>query len=82
MAQRALGRSPEEKVKGHSVAIYRGPLILYTKYQGSSGFLLDFQDFLILLYINQICPLGRDPFYTNNMNILSCNQSEPFQQFW
>jgi len=25
-AQRALGRSPEEKVKGHSEAIYRGPL--------------------------------------------------------
>jgi len=24
-AQRALGRSPEEKVKGHSGAIYRGP---------------------------------------------------------
>jgi len=26
-AQRALGRSPEEKVKGHSGAIYRGPLM-------------------------------------------------------
>jgi len=24
-AHRALGRSPEEKVKGHSGAIYRGP---------------------------------------------------------
>jgi len=35
-AQRALGRSPEEKVKGHSEAIYRGPLMLYIKYQGSS----------------------------------------------
>jgi len=31
-AQRALGRSPEENVKGHSGAIYRGPLILSTKY--------------------------------------------------
>ena len=31
-AKRALGRSPEEKVKGHSGAIYRGPLILSTKY--------------------------------------------------
>ena len=25
--------------KGHSEAIYRGPLILYTKYQGCSRFL-------------------------------------------
>jgi len=32
MAQRALCRSPEEKVKGHSGAIYRGPLMLSTKY--------------------------------------------------
>jgi len=31
-AQRALGHSPEEKVKGHSGAIYRGPLMLSTKY--------------------------------------------------
>jgi len=31
-AQRAMGRSPEEKVKGHSRAIYRGPLMLSTKY--------------------------------------------------
>jgi len=31
-AQKALGRSPEEKVKGHSGAIYRGPLMLSTKY--------------------------------------------------
>ena len=31
-AQRALGRSPEEKVTGHSGAIYRGPLMLSTKY--------------------------------------------------
>ena len=31
-AQRALGRSPEEKVRGHSGAIYRGPLMLSTKY--------------------------------------------------
>jgi len=31
-AQRAPGRSPEEKVKGHSGEIYRVPLmILYTK---------------------------------------------------
>jgi len=26
-AKRALGRSPEKKVKGHSGAIYRGPLM-------------------------------------------------------
>jgi len=26
-AQRALGRSPEEKVKGQGEAIYRGPII-------------------------------------------------------
>jgi len=38
-AHRALGRSPEEMVKGHSGAIYRGPLMLCTKYQGSSRFL-------------------------------------------
>ena len=31
-AQRALGRSPKEKVKGHRGAIYRGPLMLSTKY--------------------------------------------------
>jgi len=30
-AQRALGRSPEEKVKGQGEAIYRGPLMLSTK---------------------------------------------------
>ena len=38
-AQRALGRSPEEKIKSHSGAIYRWPLMLYTKYQDSSRFL-------------------------------------------
>ena len=38
-AQRALDRSPKKKVKGHSGAIYRRPLMLYTKYQGSSRFL-------------------------------------------
>jgi len=31
-AQRALGRSPEEKVKGQGEAIYRGPLMLSTSY--------------------------------------------------
>jgi len=31
-AKRALGRSPDEKVKGHSGAIYRGSLMLSTKY--------------------------------------------------
>ena len=31
-AQRALGRSPEEKVKDHRRAIYRGSLMLYSKY--------------------------------------------------
>jgi len=29
---KGMGRSPEEKVKGHSGAIYRGPLMLSTKY--------------------------------------------------
>jgi len=29
---RALGRSPEEKVNGQGEAIYRGPLMLSTKY--------------------------------------------------
>ena len=31
-AQRALGRSPEEKVNGQGEAIYRGPLMLSTKF--------------------------------------------------
>jgi len=31
-AHRALGRSPEEYVKGQGEAIYRGPLMLFTKY--------------------------------------------------
>jgi len=31
-AQRALGRSPEEKVNGQGEAIYRGPPMLSTKY--------------------------------------------------
>jgi len=31
-AQRALCRSPEEKVKDHSGSIYRGPLMVSTKY--------------------------------------------------
>jgi len=31
-AQRALGRSPVENVKGQGEAIYRGPLMLSTKY--------------------------------------------------
>jgi len=31
-AYRALGRSPEENVKGQGEAIYRGPLMLSTKY--------------------------------------------------
>jgi len=31
-AQRALSRSTKEKVKGHSGAIYRGPLMLSIKY--------------------------------------------------
>jgi len=83
MVQRALGRSPEEKVKGHSGAIYRGPLMLYTKYQGSSRFLQE--DFPILLHINQISPPPRQGpilYLGLNLNILSSNQSEPFQQFW
>jgi len=61
-AQRALGRSPDEKVKFHSGAIYRGPLMLYTKYQGCSRFLQkDFQDFPILLYRNQIYATRQGP---------------------
>jgi len=35
-ALRALVRSPEEKVNGNSRAIYRGPLMLSTKYEGCS----------------------------------------------
>jgi len=31
-AQRALGRSPQEKIKGQGKAIYTGPLMLSTKY--------------------------------------------------
>ena len=31
-AHMALGRSPEEKVQGQGEAIYRGPLMLFTKY--------------------------------------------------
>ena len=51
------GCSPEEKVKCQIGAIYRGSLVLYTNYQGSSLFLQeDFQKFLLLLYINQIYP--------------------------
>jgi len=47
--KRALFRTPEEKVKDHSEAIYRGPLMLYTKYQGSSRF--SQEDFLRFLNI-------------------------------
>jgi len=36
--QRSLGRSPNEKVRGYSEAIYRGSLMLYTKYQGLVNF--------------------------------------------
>jgi len=59
---RRLKRGPEgpgslTRRNCHSGAIYRGPLMLYTKYQGSSTFLQEFfQDFLILLFLNQICP--------------------------
>jgi len=59
--------------------------MLYTKYQGSSRFLQeDFQDFPILLYINQIYAPRQSPilYYVHNFNILSNNQLEPFQQFW
>ena len=42
---------------GHSGAIYRGTLMLYTKYQGSSRILQEyFQDFPKILFLNQICP--------------------------
>jgi len=88
MAQRALGRSPEEKVKGHSGAINRGPLMLYTKYQGSSRFLqADFQDFPILLYINQTWHPGRVPFNTRGIFwtfFLATIRTSSFRQedFW
>jgi len=62
-AQKALCRSPEEKVKGHSGANYRGPLILFTKYQGSSRFLEeDFQDFpIFIITLNKSdMPPGRE----------------------
>jgi len=54
-AQRALDRSPEEKVKGHSGVIYRGPLILYTKYQGSSR-LSRFPYITLIRYASQAGP--------------------------
>ena len=55
----ALGRSPEKKVKDHSGAIYRGPLMLYTNYQGSSRYLHEnFQDFSRKFNV-KLCPLGR-----------------------
>jgi len=44
----ALGRSPEENAKGHFGTIYRGPLMLYTKNQGSSR--LNKKIFKISLY--------------------------------
>jgi len=34
----ALGRSPEEKIKGHSGAINRGPLMLYTNIKALADF--------------------------------------------
>jgi len=78
-----MGRSNEEKGKCQSGAIYRGPLMLYTNYLGSSRFLQeDFQDFPILHYISQLCPQTSPPFLYQgyNLNIFSSNQSEPFLQ--
>ena len=83
-AQRALGRSPEEKVKGHSGAIYResqghnlnnfgrGPFddVIY-KYE-SSGPCSYTRRFLKIAVKKQMF----DPAtYLHN-------QSEPFEQFW
>jgi len=63
-----MGRSNEEKGKCHSGAIYRGPLMLYTNYLGSSRFLQeDFQDFPILHYISQLCPQTGPHFYTRGI---------------
>jgi len=72
-AQRALGRSPEEKVKGHSGAIYRVPLMmLYTKYESSGPCSFRQEDFWKLLFKN----LFIDPV------TYLCNQSELFEQVW
>jgi len=58
--------------------------MLYTKNQGSSRFLQeDYQDFPVLLYINQICPQA-GPHFTlkgQNLNVLSSNQSQSFNNF-
>ena len=63
---RPLGRSPEEKVKGHCEVINRGPLMFYTKYQGSSRFLQeDFQDFpLDITLYKSDKPPGRAQIHT------------------
>jgi len=66
--KRALGRTPKEKVKDHSEAIYRGPLMLYTKYQGSSRF--SQEDFLRFLYITLFkldMPRSKASFYTRGI---------------
>jgi len=52
-AQRALGRSPEEKVKVHSWAIYWVPLlVLYTKYESSGPCSFRQEDFWKLHFKN------------------------------
>jgi len=63
-AQRALGRSPEEKVKGHSGAIYRGPLMFYTKFQGSSRILQDDWSFNVKLWTP-----GRGLFWSQGLDL-------------
>jgi len=83
---KALGRSPEKKVKGHSGAIYRGPLMLstkywyrtsrwcyvYIKYESAGPWSFIQEDFWKLHFENLIF----DPV------TYSCNQSKPFKQFW
>ena len=69
-AQRALGRSPEEKVKGHSGAIYRVPLMIYTKYESSSVWDKNIFENCIL-----------KTYFFDPVTYL-CNKSEPFEQFW
>jgi len=64
-----MGRSLDEKVKRHIGPIYRGPLMLYSKYQGFSRFLPeDFQKFpiIITLYKSDMPP-DRAQFFTRGI---------------
>jgi len=69
-AQRALGRSPEEKVKIHSWAIYRVPLmVLYTKYESSGPCSFRQEDFWKLHFKNIFFTPW--PTYATNQNHLN-----------